>query len=238
MAAPCRQYEVKRLLLRPHFAALLYSANSSTRKNTLDTHIKSILISLAQYFGLALLAALPTAIVMLDVLWLGNHVGEDSFTEAAQTFTLILIIATFIYIVAKHEDKRPFTYMALGLFISMLFREHDFILNNIMNNLWELCVTLTVIVVITLSRRTGRPFAPVFAEFLRSSSGRLMAMAIILLVVHSRLFGMGILWTTILEDGYVRTVKNAMEEGTELLAYIMIFYASQVYRRSLARPTP
>lgn len=200
----------------------------------MDTHVKSILISLIQYFGLALLAALPTAIVMLDVMWLGNHIGEESLTEAAQSFTLILVIATFVYIVAKHEDKRPFTYMALGLFISMLFREHDFVLNKIVDNLWEACVAVTVVTVIILSRRTGRPFAPVFAAFLKSPAARIMAVALVLLVVHSRLFGMGVLWRTILDDGYVRTVKNAMEEGTELLAYLMIFYAAQVYRRELA----
>ena len=61
-----------------------------------------------------------------------------------------------------------------------------------------------------------------------------MVMSILILLVHSRLFGMGILWKTILNDGYVNTVKNAMEEGTELLAYVLIFYATQVYRRTLA----
>lgn len=200
----------------------------------MNIHTKSILTSLARYFALALLIALPTAIVMLDVLWLGNNIGEESLTEHMQSTVLLLIISTFIYIIAKHEDKRPFTYLALGLFISMLFREHDYVLNNIVDNLWEVLVVLTVITVTVLSRSTNRPFKPAFAEFLSSSAGRTMVMSILILLVHSRLFGMGILWKTILNDGYVNTVKNAMEEGTELLAYVLIFYATQVYRRTLA----
>lgn len=232
MLAYCRQLATKTLPLRTFSPANF--TNFNCRISTLNTHAKSILISLTQFFGLALLAALPTAIVMLDVMWLGNNIGEESLTEAAQSLTLVLVIATFVYIVAKHEDKRPFTYMALGLFISMLFREHDFMLNKMIDNLWEACVALTVITVVILARRTGKPFAPVFAAYLKSPAARIMAVALVLLVVHSRLFGMGVLWRTVLDDGYVRTVKNAMEEGTELLAYLMIFYAAQVYRRELA----
>src|SRR5699024_4849192 len=117
------------------------------------------------------------------VMWLGNNIGEESLTEAAQSLTLVLVIATFVYIVAKHEDKRPFTYMALGLFISMLFREHDFMLNKMIDNLWEACVALTVITVVILARRTGKPFAPVFAAYLKSPAARIMAVALVLLVV-------------------------------------------------------
>lgn len=200
----------------------------------MNPHIRSILSSLAQYLFLAFILAYPVAMIMLDILWVGNNIGEHSFTEYSQSLILVLIIATFYYITVKHEDQRPFTYMAIGLFIAMLIREQNSLFNSMGAHLWESLVAATFIMAIYLTRRNKQPFAPVFSAYLRSRAGQIMALGLILLLIYSRFLGMSIIWKSLLESGYVSTIKNAVEEGTELLAYVIILYAAQVYRVQLA----
>jgi hypothetical protein len=48
-------------------------------------------------------------------------------------------------------------------------------------------------------------------------------------LVFSRLFGMQAMWHAILADGYVRIVKNAVEEGSESFGYMLCLTASIGY---------
>jgi hypothetical protein len=53
--------------------------------------------------------------------------------------------------------------------------------------------------------------------------------ALALLLVYSRLFGMGVLWEQAMGANYVRDVKSIAEESTELMAYAMIWLAALGY---------
>src|SRR5690625_5600462 len=97
----------------------------------MNPHVNSIMTSLSTYLLLALACVFPVAMVMLDVLWVGNNIGEHSFTEYSQSFVVILIIVTFSYITAKHQEQRAFEYMAIGLFIAMLVVVQNFDFYNI-----------------------------------------------------------------------------------------------------------
>jgi hypothetical protein len=43
-----------------------------------------------------------------------------------------------------------------------------------------------------------------------------------LLLVFSRLFGEANFWKLVMQDGYMRVVKNTVEEGIELLCYALM----------------
>lgn len=58
-----------------------------------------------------------------------------------------------------------------------------------------------------------------------SRSGVMLILGLAILLVYSRLLGMGVLWREFLHDGYLRLLKNAIEESTELLGYIIIVIA-------------
>lgn len=47
-----------------------------------------------------------------------------------------------------------------------------------------------------------------------------------IVLVFSRLAGMNYLWLTLLDDSYIRTIKNLAEEGTELLGYSLLAYSA------------
>ena len=52
-------------------------------------------------------------------------------------------------------------------------------------------------------------------------------MAAVIALIFSRFFGSGIVWVAIMGDGFMREVKNAVEETTEALA-MLIFLASML----------
>ncbi|WP_231472338.1 hypothetical protein [Pseudoxanthomonas suwonensis] len=56
-----------------------------------------------------------------------------------------------------------------------------------------------------------------------------MTIGLVLLLIYSRLFGMTALWEGLLADSYVRVVKNAAEECTELLGYTLVMASALTY---------
>ena len=65
-------------------------------------------------------------------------------------------------------------------------------------------------------------------RMLSGNAGTLLLAVTVLLVIYSRLIGMGALWESLLSDGYLRTAKNFVEEGSELMAYGVITVAALV----------
>ena len=57
----------------------------------------------------------------------------------------------------------------------------------------------------------------------------LLISGLLAILVFSRLFGMQALWLAILDDGYVRVVKNVVEEGSESFGYMLCLTASIGY---------
>ncbi|CAK6466123.1 hypothetical protein KLEPA_00100 (plasmid) [Klebsiella pneumoniae] len=57
----------------------------------------------------------------------------------------------------------------------------------------------------------------------------MMLSGLLAVLVFSRLFGMHGLWYSILEEGYARVVKNAVEEGSEFFGYMLFLTASIGY---------
>ena len=57
--------------------------------------------------------------------------------------------------------------------------------------------------------------------------------------VFSRLFGRSIFWQAVMEEQYFRSVKNAAEEGTELLGYgLMLIGAIEYFIYKLNQTKP
>ncbi len=59
--------------------------------------------------------------------------------------------------------------------------------------------------------------------------------AIATLLVFSRLFGMGEMWQGLMQENYMRGVKNTAEEGVELLSYSLIVFSAIWYNQSESR---
>ncbi|MGF1911717.1 hypothetical protein L4C38_20070 [Vibrio kasasachensis] len=60
------------------------------------------------------------------------------------------------------------------------------------------------------------------AVLLRIHAVKQMIAWVVLLLVFSRIYGMGAFWQDVMNEYYVREVKNIVEEGIELLCYSLI----------------
>jgi hypothetical protein len=179
--------------------------------------------------GLMLVVTLPVFMLWLDVRWLGNAVGEMSTTELSQLTCLASIVISFGYLARSSPEDRRFAVLTAGFFACMLIRELDAALDMVMDGLWQALVFLVAVTCLTYGAIDWRATLRGMARMMTTRFTLVMTIGLALLLAYSRLIGMGLIWKELLDDGYVRAVKNAVEESAELLGYALIVVASIGY---------
>jgi hypothetical protein len=186
----------------------------------------------------ALVAALPVLLLYIDIHWLKDGVGEWSVVELTQLGFLLASVLAFARLARHRPEDRAAAWLVAGLFASMLVRELDALWDLLFHGCWQLLVALIAASASINAWRDRERTLPAMVRLLSTRAGTVMTVGLVLLVVYSRLFGLTVIWQGLLSDGYVRVVKNAAEEGTELLAYTFILGASLSYAaQRLRQPT-
>lgn len=161
--------------------------------------------------------------------------GEHSYTEWCQVVMLIMIIGLFFWSARLDKDKQPVPIAVAGFFTMALIREFDMYLDLIFDGLWQILALVTLLITILLIYRQKAFFkASVIYLFKTTAFGFIVA-GFLTTFVFSRLYGRGTFWKQVMEDGYMRTVKNASEESIELLGYAIIFFGAIEYFRHLLK---
>ncbi len=195
-----------------------------------------VLKAIARTTLLACLISLPVVALWLDVQWMGNMVGEYSATEFGQLALLVGCVLVWLRLAKGSNEDRRFATLAAGFFACMLIRESDATLDLLFDGLWQTLVILVSGICVAYSVNDWRSTLRGMARLLMSRAGVMLMVGLVLLLVYSRLLGMSALWQGLLGDGYLRVLKNAIEESTELLGYVLILIASLNYLRGrLAR---
>lgn len=188
-----------------------------------------------RYAGLALLTALPVVLFHLDTLWLGNSVSEWSLVEVMAEAFVLSCILSFARLARHSEADRRFAVLAAAFFGCVLVRELDALLDLVFDGLWQVLVTAIAVPAIIWAARDFPATLAGARRFLATRQGATMAAGLAVLLVFSRLFGMGAIWGQFVDLDTARVVKNAIEECTELLGYSLILVASAGYRRRRMR---
>ena len=183
----------------------------------------------------ALLAALCAWVIQLDA---GNLTGdgrkfvEDSYTEWMQVCFILLTSAFFILSGKQFRKLRPVSYLLAGGFLVIFIREMDGYLDAIYHGAWLpfalAALAITLVVVYRHRRGFGESVRlfmslPAFGYFVAGGLG---------FFVFSRLFGYKGVWMALYDvdklDPYgpMKWVKSAVEEGTELFGYCLVFIAA------------
>ncbi|PKF49105.1 hypothetical protein [Enterovibrio nigricans] len=197
-----------------------------SRNNQTNTLLKA----LCHFFSLALLVALPVLVVQIDIGVLHNGLSEQSLTEYLENVLLVSTIACYVYIAVKNPSFRHFGMLVAGFFLCLFIRELDkWFDDNFWHGFWVYPAALVAATALIYALADRQACLSSFTRFVKSRNFTFLCLGLSILLVFSRLFGMGALWHDILTDGYVRTAKNVAEEGSELLAYFLIFYASLRY---------
>ncbi|AMN47920.1 hypothetical protein ACG33_12590 [Steroidobacter denitrificans] len=187
---------------------------------------RAVLAAAARLLVLSCLISAPILLLWLDVQWLGNAVGEFSVTEFTQLTLVAVTMLLFFHLAWRSREDRRFAVLAAGFFACMLIREIDAVLDLLLDGLWQGLVTLVSVTSLTYSLFDWRATLRGMARLAVSRAGVMMIVGLAILLAYSRLLGMGWLWQGLLEAGYLRLFKNAIEESTELLGYIIILTAS------------
>lgn len=162
----------------------------------------------------------------LDLAVFHTEILEISFTEITQEF-LLFACALLFWLTPGVAEQRGFKIIAGGFFACLLMRELDGLFDPISHSAW--CWPFSLIALVCCFKafkasHRADTFAAL-AAFTRTSAFGTMATGLGVLV-FSRVFGMGTLWHLILDEGYARLAKTAVEEGIELLTYSMWFAGS------------
>ncbi|USH05227.1 hypothetical protein K6Q96_18590 [Grimontia kaedaensis] len=190
----------------------------------------AIFNALGHFLFLAFLVSLPVLVIRLDIDTLKTGASEGTLVEYMEQFLLCLTILCYAHIAKHNTSFRRFGVLVMGFFLCLLIRELDMFFDQLVfHGFWVYPASIVAASAILYSQTNRAESAEQFAAFVKHRHFALLCLGLVLLLVFSRLFGMGSLWREVLDEGYVRAAKNIAEEGTELMAYVTIFYASLRY---------
>lgn len=192
--------------------------------------LKTVLAAIGRFLAYSLLAALPVMLLRHDLGTLGNTLGEASLVEVTQAVFLLASALAFATLAWRRRDDRPFAVLAAALFACMLVREQDALFDGLLfHGAWKYLAAPLALGALAWAGRDVRGTLSGLARFVSSRAGTVMVLALVMVLCYSRLFGMTGIWAGVLGEGYVRTVKNAVEETSELLGYTFMLVASIRY---------
>lgn len=188
-----------------------------------------MVLPVALFFTLALLLAASAMVIHLEVATISGNAGENSLIEYLQEAYLFLTGTLFAAVAVRHPSLRGFAVLASAFFYMLMIRELDGLFDLIRHGFWKypawLLATCAIIYAVRHKTVTVQPLL----DYTQHRSFGLMLAGMGTLLVFARLFGMGDLWQALMQDDYMRPVKNLAEEGTELLAYTLIAFAATWY---------
>ncbi|MCF7353702.1 hypothetical protein [Vibrio sp. CK2-1] len=198
----------------------------------MSTDIRFILKGFGQFLLLALLVTLPVATLSYDLIYLKQGIGETSLTEYFQEIILLLSSLSFAYTAYKEPSTRHFCTLVAGFFGCMFIRELDGLFDQIFHGFWVVPALILAVTCTIFASRNIKQTIHTFSHFTQSRHFFSLCIGMALLLVFSRLFGMGHFWQGILGPEYNRIIKRVAEEGLEVLGYTVIFYSSLGYLQS------
>ncbi|MCV9878639.1 hypothetical protein [Brenneria izbisi] len=191
--------------------------------------VRSLLFSLM----LAAVVGLVLLLIFVDVLVFHNDMREISVTEFSQELLLLLTGGLFLGMAIKSALYRGGYLLIAGFFFCLFIREIDFFLDGIAHGSWFYFAMLCAIGCIGYALWSRNSTLAGLAHFFQHPAYGYMVCGLLAVLVFSRLIGVNRLWLTLMNEGYVRTVKNMAEEGTELFGYTLCLISSVLYYRSV-----
>lgn len=199
----------------------------------------TILRGVLHFLFLSVAAALPVAIIWLDLTVLRNGVSEASLTEYSEQLLLVLTVLCYLYVAKIKPEFRSFGALVVGFFACLLIRELDSFFDKfVWHGFWVYPASLVAASALVYALRDKKQTLDGFSDFVSGTHFPFLSLGLATLLVFTRLFGMGTLWDAVLDEGFVRTAKNVAEEGTELMAYLAVFYASARFTIAEHRTQP
>ncbi|PSW21228.1 hypothetical protein C9I98_04555 [Photobacterium sanctipauli] len=207
----------------------MQSAIPHDDSKTLSIHTFQPLFSnISLFFVLALLLTLSAFTIHFEANYPGFFFNASSIELLQESY--LLISATVFYLIgARDQSQRPFAFLVAAFFSVMLIRELDEVLDYIAHGFWKYPAwAVAVVAICYATSNLNKTLTSLNAYFQHRSFG-IMLMSVASLLVFSRIFGMNVLWSSLMPGGNHGMVKTFVEEGSELLSYSCLVFASLWY---------
>jgi hypothetical protein len=158
--------------------------------------------------------------------------GETSFTEIAQEIFLLISGVVYLGIAKKFPKVRGFAMLLAGFCFTALVREYNNYFHAWFKGAWQILAFIVVLLTAFAATRNKTTILRPARRYLRTTAYGITLSALLIVLVFSRLYGLHDIWYNILQEdltGPYRWVKNASEEGTELLGYCLFFIGTVEY---------
>ncbi len=186
--------------------------------------IKSLLPLAVRFLSYALVFFIISFINGLDFSLASFK--EDSYTEISQE-TLLFVTSVLLAILAiKYRFMREFNAVLALFFLVHLIRELDGLFDILVyHGFWKVPVWIIVAFAFFYIFKNRKKYLNQLLYIQDKYPFGILLTGLLVLHVFSRLYGRSTNWQNLLQDEYVRVVKDASEESIELLAYSIVFIA-------------
>lgn len=169
----------------------------------------------------------------LDIKKFG-YIPEMSFTEFAQELLLFMSALIFFILARKRRDNG--VLLVSGFLLCMFIRELDAFFDLIFHGAWKYpALALTGVFLYAAWRGGTERAVQNLSGFMKTRSYDVLVCGLLIVLVISRLLGLNSLWLLAVGKHFNSLFKNFLEEGTELLGYMIIFAAAVHYLYSCLR---
>lgn len=175
--------------------------------------------------------------IRLDYVVLGSDLGELSITETLQLVMLAIASWSFFNLSKHMPELKHAAILISGFFAVLMIREMDYWMDMIHSGSWVFPALTVTALACAKAYQGGKGSVNEMARILRNPHMKLLIGSVMLLFVFSRLYGMGSFWRHVMDESYIRDVKNISEEGIELLCYSLIALSAFRTRRELKAQT-
>lgn len=151
---------------------------------------------------------------------------DHSITEYLQASLILSCALAFAVHCRQQPSSAASMSLIIGFFTAMFIRECDAYLDEIRHGVWVYPATLVSATAIATAWKHRKNLASSMNEFVCSRGFAPISMGLLLIHVFSRLFGNSGLWQVTLGDMYHTNVRDAVQEGIELLGYVYVAYGT------------
>lgn len=160
----------------------------------------------------------------------GGKFGEASRTEWMQQIYLLLTSLIFILAGVRSNSHKAISYLFGGGAFVALIREFDFYFDKIYHGAWFPFAMFVLLLSIYMVYRKRQQIWENLNEFFSTPAFGTFIAGFLGVFVFSRLFGTKKVWRALFDveklEPVQRWVKNAVEEGSELFGYTLLFIAA------------
>ena len=195
-------------------------------------NLKPIIYAAVRVVLYAIPVAISALIIKSDagIITDGLKFGENSQTEWMQELFLLLTSLIFILSGIRSKSHKAISYLFGGGAFVALIRELDVYFDQIYHGAWLPFALAVMLISVFLVYRQKKQIWENLEEFFTTPAFGTFIAGFLSVFVFSRLFGTKNVWRALFDvdklEPVQRWVKNAVEEGSELFGYTLLFIAA------------